>query len=146
MSYDQHIEALTATYRQQLADLQDMQTAVAGVTASASGPRNSVSVTVDGEGAVVDLGFPTGAYRTMAPAELATLIRDVLGEARARAVDEVQAIVRRYRPGDGSLDLDEGLDDWCRLLPSEPVVPPMVREYLQRPNPDDRGPGAETSR
>jgi DNA-binding protein YbaB len=82
-------------------------------------PRNrSISVTVDGQGELVDIKFPSQSYRTMAPAELGRLIVDTVTEARAEARDKAVAMLRDLAPtglpvGDilrGPVDLDTAME------------------------------------
>ncbi|GAB1691052.1 YbaB/EbfC family nucleoid-associated protein [Krasilnikovia sp. M28-CT-15] len=139
MDFDQQITDLTTRYRRQLAGLGRMQRDIADVTATVTGPRNAVGVTVDAHGDIVDLVFPTAAYRAMAPAELATLLRGVLSQARADAAGQVADIVHRHQGDQGRLGAAAGATDWSTLMPQDPPLPAMVRDWLSARSPRPGG-------
>jgi hypothetical protein len=58
-----------------------------------------VTATVGAGGALVDLKFHTTRYRSMAPAELAAAVRDVVERARTRMAEEVAAAFQPMMPG-----------------------------------------------
>jgi hypothetical protein len=65
--------------------------------ATATSTDHMVSATVDSRGVLVGLKFNTTKYRTMAPAQLAAAITEVVGEANAEmstTVDEILAPLR----------------------------------------------------
>nr|WP_052478119.1 YbaB/EbfC family nucleoid-associated protein [Kibdelosporangium sp. MJ126-NF4]CEL16306.1 hypothetical protein [Kibdelosporangium sp. MJ126-NF4]CTQ94230.1 hypothetical protein [Kibdelosporangium sp. MJ126-NF4] len=61
------------------------------MTVTVTAPSRSVSVTVNGLGAVTSVGFPTKTYRTMAPAELGDLITRTIEKARAEGLAKAEA-------------------------------------------------------
>lgn len=89
---------------QAMADLERQREAVAGLQGELATaetvitPKNrAISITLDGQGELVDVRFPTSAYRTMAPAELGRLITDTVrqgrDEARHKAVQMFAALL-----------------------------------------------------
>lgn len=58
-----------------------------------------VTATVGAGGALVDLKFNTTAYRSMAPAELAEVVRQTIEAARGRLQRELMATVQPLMPG-----------------------------------------------
>ncbi|MGW4996017.1 YbaB/EbfC family nucleoid-associated protein, partial [Streptomyces mirabilis] len=75
--------------------------------------------------------FPTGAYRRMAPKELADMLISVIEEARAKALELVGEVVSAQLPrGVTVSDLLQGRVDPGDLLPEEPPMPDSVRDYI----------------
>lgn len=77
-----------------------------------------VTATFGADGALVDLRFNTTAYRSMAPAELAAVVRETVERARRRLRRELLATVQPLMPGrvrardvaEGRLDVEEFLE------------------------------------
>ncbi len=84
-----------------------------------------VTAKVGPQGEVVSLTFHTSDYRTMAPAQLATVLTDVLNEARARMGEQVIKSMSAFEGvGDllresltGPTDLDEVLAPLIAMRP-----------------------------
>ena len=79
------IEQAMAEFERNKAAIGDLQNGMAATQTTISPKNRSISVTVDGQGELVEVKFPSNAYRTMAPAELGRLIVDTVTEARAEA-------------------------------------------------------------
>ncbi|HEY3506080.1 MAG TPA: hypothetical protein VGN37_25245 [Actinocatenispora sp.] len=77
-----------------------------------------VTATFGSDGALVDLRFNTTAYRSMAPAELATVVRETVEKARRRLRQELLTTLQPLMPGrvrvrdvaEGRLDVEEFLE------------------------------------
>ncbi|MDH6133267.1 DNA-binding protein YbaB [Kitasatospora sp. MAA4] len=81
-------QAMTALHEQQTrmaAAAKELQAATASVTSK----DRMVTAKVGAQGQVVSLTFHTTAYRSMAPAQLAGILTDVLNTARAEIGDRV---------------------------------------------------------
>jgi hypothetical protein len=110
---------------------------VAAIAVSRTAPRNAMRVTVGARGEIVELSFPTEAYRSMAPAELAALVKDTVTRARSEAADEATAALASFlppgygTPGSGSA----GESSWAGASPDGVV------EAVQRLLAGDRGIG-----
>jgi hypothetical protein len=75
--------------------------------------------------------FPTGAYRRMAPKELADLLITTIQEARAKALEQVGEVVSTELPeGVTMSDLLQGRVQPAAVLTEEPAMPASVREYI----------------
>lgn len=123
MPYDQQIEQTLAKYREQRAGLGELQRRLGEISCSATAPRQTVSVTVGHQGEVVDLKFPTGAYKRMAPSELAAAILSTIGEARSKALDEAAELLSPMLPsGMAARDIVAGKADLQAMMPVEPRV------------------------
>ncbi|MFD9596453.1 YbaB/EbfC family nucleoid-associated protein [Kitasatospora sp. NPDC059973] len=129
--YDQEIEDLLAQYARQREGAAETRRRIAATTATATDPRQAVKATVGAQGELTALEFPTGAYRRMAPKELADLLLATVGQARAQALEAVSAVVTAELPPGVVLgDLLQGRVDPAALLPEEPAMPEAVRAYV----------------
>lgn len=68
------------------------------IEGTATAPRQAVKVSVSARGAVTAIEFPTGAYRRMAPKELADTLCAVIAEARGQAIEEMTALLAGQLP------------------------------------------------
>ncbi|GIM86010.1 YbaB/EbfC family nucleoid-associated protein [Salinispora arenicola] len=142
--YDAELDQLRARYSAQRAALGEMQRSLAQISATAVGAQRCVQVTVDAQGQLTELSFPTEAYRQMAPQELAAMVFAVVTQAQAEAGDAVRQVMAGYRSDNGFLDVTSGRDDWSRLLPEDL---PGLDEVLRPTGWGSRGagPGDATS-
>jgi DNA-binding protein YbaB len=92
------IERAYAQFEEQRKALSQMQGRVAAVRRTVIPKSRVVSVTVDGGGEIVEIKFPTKAYRTMASAEFAQVLMDAVGEARALAREAATAELQALLP------------------------------------------------
>jgi DNA-binding protein YbaB len=74
----EHRERLLATSRE-----------LAAATSSVTSKDRMVTVTIGAKGEIGSLVFNTRAYRNMAPAELSSVLIDVLNRARGQMADKV---------------------------------------------------------
>ena len=91
--YEAEVEYLMGRYRQKLADLARLQRGVADSSGTAASPRQSVRVTVNGQGEITVLEFPTGAHRWMSAAELSEEILSAARDAKAKAREPLEELL-----------------------------------------------------
>jgi hypothetical protein len=122
--YDQQIEDLLAQYRRQREEAVETRRRINATTSTATAPRQTAKVTVGAQGEVTALEFPTGAYRRMAPKELADVLLTTIQQARSEALKSVDAIISaQLPPGITLSNLLQGQVDPTAFLPEEPVMP-----------------------
>jgi len=90
--YEGEIEELLGRYRRKLAELNGLQRAVEEGSAMAASADRSVQVTVNGQGEITSLEFPTGAFRGMSAAELSAEILAATREAKAKAREPLNTL------------------------------------------------------
>ncbi|MFJ5521224.1 YbaB/EbfC family nucleoid-associated protein [Streptomyces griseoluteus] len=129
--YDQEIEDLLDLYRKQREEARDTRRRINAVTGAATAPRQTVKATVNAQGEVLSIEFPTGAYRRMSPRELSEALVATLRQARAEALQGVAEIATPGLPaGVRIADLLEGRADPTDLVGDQPGMPARVREHL----------------
>ncbi|MEC3997659.1 YbaB/EbfC family nucleoid-associated protein [Actinacidiphila sp. DG2A-62] len=135
--YDQDIEELLALYRRQREEAAETRRRINEVTGTATAPRQAVKVTVGAQGDVTAIEFPTGAYRRMAPKELADALLATIREARAEALEKVAELTSlALPPGVKVADLLRGEVDPAAILPDDPAMPDTVRDYIDNGLPE----------
>lgn len=145
--YDQHIEELLGAYRRERAQIGDLQRRMREVKASATAPRQALKVTVDSQGEVTAIEFPTGAYKRMAPVELAQMLVSTIQKARTIAVEEAAEILSGHLPaGMSAVDLLQGKADFGALLPETPAMAEEVQEYVANGRPGRGASGPRIAR
>jgi DNA-binding protein YbaB len=121
MNHDEEMEQLLAAYREQVAGLADTQARLADISCSATAPRQTVTVTVGNQGEVLDIKFPSDAYKRMAPKELSAAILATVREAREKSLDEAAAILAPMLPdGMDARQIVAGKADLAAMVPNEP--------------------------
>ncbi|MFG3165556.1 YbaB/EbfC family nucleoid-associated protein [Streptomyces sp. NPDC048200] len=129
--YDQQIEDLLGEYRRQREQAAETRRRINATTSTATAPRQTVKVTVGAQGEVTAIEFPTGAYRRMAPKELADVLLATIQQARSEALDGVAGVLAgELPPGVTVADLLQGRVDPTALLPEDPAMPDSVRDYV----------------
>ncbi|MEV0135000.1 YbaB/EbfC family nucleoid-associated protein [Dactylosporangium sp. NPDC050688] len=115
--------------------LDAVQRELSETTTSSTSRNRAVTVTVDGRGEITAITFPTGAHRSMAPAELGELLVETIREARQAASQTAVSLFTPLMPSgtnlgallDGDLDLDgmiaEALQAATAPLPGEQSGP-----------------------
>ncbi|MFC8448890.1 YbaB/EbfC family nucleoid-associated protein [Kitasatospora sp. NPDC057223] len=124
-SFAEQLESVMAEMMEQQARMLAAQQELQAATASAMSKDRMVTAKVGPQGEVVSLTFHTSDYRTMAPAQLATVLTDVLNEARARMGEQVMKSMSAFEGvGDllresltGPTDLDEVLAPLIAMRP-----------------------------
>ncbi|WP_371503129.1 YbaB/EbfC family nucleoid-associated protein [Kitasatospora sp. NBC_00374] len=134
--YDQRIDELMEEYRSRRAAAGDLQRRLREISASATAPRQTVKVTVGAQGELTAVAFPTGAYRRLAPAELAEAILAAARDARQQALGLAGEAIAAHLPQEvPAVDFLQGTADLTALLPEEPPVLDAVRAYVERGRP-----------
>ncbi|OZM72124.1 hypothetical protein CFN78_16425 [Amycolatopsis antarctica] len=132
MSYEMKIRELMADYHRQRASLAEMQHRMKETVGTAVAPRQAAKATVNANGELAELTFPTNAYKSMAPKELSTMLLKVIGDARVDAMRSVTGMIGAQL-GDGSETISDLLGpdaDITKLITSDSLMAPEVREYL----------------
>ena len=94
-----------------------MRTATATVKSS----KGLVTVTVGPQGEITELTFNTRGYRSMAPAELSTVLTETIAKARAEVAEQMRAAVTPFLPAGLAFDdMRAGKVDWAAMLPERP--------------------------
>jgi DNA-binding protein YbaB len=102
------------------------------ITATATSPRKSVSITVGAQGQVIDLKFPSDAYKRMAPKELANVITETFAAAQQQVQAQLMELMQANAPGGFDLSAMYGPNaDMGKVLPREPIMPDAVRSYIE---------------
>ncbi|MEY9944413.1 YbaB/EbfC family nucleoid-associated protein [Kitasatospora sp. GAS1066B] len=112
-SGSEHVQEVMARVQEHHAKLQEMRKEYLATTAEVTTKDRMVTAKVGAQGQVVSLTFHTTAYQAMAPAQLATVLTDLLNEARAKVgekltkpterLDGVQDLLRLSVPGGAEL-------------------------------------------
>nr|WP_239154564.1 YbaB/EbfC family nucleoid-associated protein [Streptomyces sp. SID14446] len=118
-------------YRRQREQAAETRRRINATTSTATAPRQTVKVTVGAQGEVTAIEFPTGAYRRMAPKELADVLLATIQQARSEALDGVAGVLAGELPSGVTVaDLLQGRVDPTALLPEDPAMPDSVRDYV----------------
>lgn len=129
--YDLQIEDLLDQYRRQRKEAAATRRRINETTSTVTAPRQTVKITVGAQGEVTAVEFPTGAYRRMAPKELADVLLATLRQARAEALEGVAGVLaEQLPPGVTVPDLLQGRVDPGAVLPEDPAMPDSVRDYV----------------
>ncbi|MCS0606299.1 YbaB/EbfC family nucleoid-associated protein [Streptomyces sp. LP11] len=129
--YDQQIEDLLDQYRRQRDEAAETRRRINETTSTVTAARQTVRITVGAQGDVTAIEFPTGAYRRMAPKELADVLLTTLRQARSEALEGVAAVLADRLPSGVTVpDLLRGQVDPGAVLPEDPVMPDSVRDYV----------------
>ena len=129
--YDLQIEDLLEQYRRQRAEAAATRRRINETTSTVTASRQTVKITVGAQGEVTAIEFPTGAYRRMAPKELADVLLTTLRQARAEALEGVAGVLaEQLPPGVTVPDLLQGRVDPGAVLPEDPAMPDSVRDYV----------------
>ena len=140
------LDHLLEEYRERRAAAGERQRRIQAISATAVAPRQAVKVTVGVQGDLTAIEFPTGAYKRMTPNELAEAIIGASREAKAKAMESCKELVAPMLPaGLNFLDLIQGKADLAQVLPAEPPMPDLVREYVDSGRPGAAGSGLGVS-
>jgi DNA-binding protein YbaB len=121
------VEQAMVRLKDHRARMEEVRAELRQATASVMSKDRMVTAKVGPQGEVVSLTFHTTAYRTMAPAQLADVLTEVLNEARARVGEQVTETMRSVSGiGEvlklsmtGGTELDELLAPLRSLRPGE---------------------------
>ncbi|MGP4014274.1 YbaB/EbfC family nucleoid-associated protein [Saccharopolyspora sp. 5N708] len=95
---DAEIERAAAEYQRQRAELRTTAEQLERLSVTVTSTKREVTVTVGPRGELRDLKFPTAAYRSMAPAELAALVLRTAERAREQAGAKVAELMGPMLP------------------------------------------------
>lgn len=136
--YEGQVEELMAQYQQRLASIGELQRKIASISGTAASARQSVKVTVDVNGEITSLEFPTGAYKRLPPAELSAEIMATARDAKAKAREQLDTLMAAEFPAGQSLsdiakvaDIVKGGVDPAEAFGAEPSMPDAIRAYIE---------------
>jgi DNA-binding protein YbaB len=113
------IENLRAEQRRRFEELGKTQDQLRALSHTVVAPRRVVSVTVGHGGAVKDIKFPNGAYKNLAPAELASVVLKTIKDAQDQvALEAADIIAPTLPPGMDARKLFTGEADLQAVLPA----------------------------
>lgn len=125
--YEQELNESLARYQRRRQELAEFQRGMAAITVTVTAPRRVVSVTMGNAGEVRELTFPTAAYRSMTPVELATVITKTIEDARSQALDRAAELLSgMLPPGLDARQLVRGKTDLSQMLPDDPTALAVV--------------------
>ena len=132
--HDRIVEQLFEDYQRQRSRMADLSKQLQEISATATSPRREVAVTVQHQGGISDLKFLSGAYKRMAPADLAELILATVAEARKRAGDAAAELLAPMLPSSmNAREIVSGKLDLESIAPAAgPLLPTVVHEHLHR--------------
>ncbi|MFD8750121.1 YbaB/EbfC family nucleoid-associated protein [Kitasatospora sp. NPDC059577] len=104
-SMSEEIEQAMQAMREHQKRAEEVQAELARSSATVTSKDRMVTVKVGPQGQVLGLTFHTTGYQEMAPAQLGTLLTDLLNQARAEMGDQVIRAMKQF----------EGVGDMLRL-------------------------------
>jgi hypothetical protein len=105
---EEHLAEALAEFEETRTKLSEAGAAAARISATVMAKDRSVEATVGPQGELTQLRFPTSLYRTMPPAQLASVLMTTIGAARAQAAEQLAAIYRPFGPIPGLSPTGEG--------------------------------------
>ncbi|WP_405098358.1 YbaB/EbfC family nucleoid-associated protein [Micromonospora sp. NBC_01412] len=136
MSFGDEIEQLLELYQQQRSQALEAQRKVEEISVTVTAPKRALTVTVDANGNITGMAFPTEAYRKMAPAELAAMVTKTVGDAKVKALSQMSELMSVMMPeGVSMADMQGGKVPIDRVLPADIFDDPMLAALLG-PGPD----------
>lgn len=116
-AFESMLNDMLAEIQKQRESLIRLQQGAPEISGSARSKRRQVSAVVDARGDLVELKFHGMGYRSLAPAELATIIVDTVCEARAEAQRQLWDIVGENFPDETQFAEIVNADyDWTESL------------------------------
>lgn len=113
-----NLDELQAELVRQRQALGDMQRRLAETKVTITSRNHAVSVSLDGQGNVVEIKFPSSKYRAMAPTELGALLVETIGQARTELTGQLAEFLGQLMPGtavlealNGDFNVETMLDD-----------------------------------
>lgn len=131
-NHREELERLMAEYRERYDSLRETQRLLREISCTVTAPRQTVSVTAGHGGAIKEIKFPTGAYRRMAPAELAAAVLEAIGDAQKEAMRQAAEVMAPHMPkGFDAGKLFSGTMDLRSLMSPEPELHETVRDVMK---------------
>ena len=129
--YQEQAEQLVAEYEARRSRTGELRRKLGEIRETVTGPRGSMKVTVDAQGNVTALEFPTGAYKRMAPKELADALLETIGKAQEKAMESVGSVMTPEMPGSSNiLEMMRAKADAAVKVPTVADIPQVIQEYL----------------
>jgi DNA-binding protein YbaB len=126
-----HIDELLQTYQEKRKQIQDMQSRLENIEASAEAADGMVRVKVDRQGRLTSLEFDPRVSRKLGSEELAEAVMEASTRAQADVAEQVTAAMRSLAPdGAGGGSGAGGGFDLAKLLPERPDDIEAVRQRL----------------
>lgn len=128
---DSPYEDLLRLYQEQRSALATTQRLLAEISCTATAPRQVVAVTAGNAGGILDVRFPTGVYKRMAPRELAAVVLRTVRDAQDLAAGEAAQLLAPTLPTGVDVGrLLRGELDLQSLLPERPQLQDETRDQL----------------
>jgi DNA-binding protein YbaB len=129
--FDSEMESLVAQYQQRRQQAVEAQRKLRELAVTATSAKREVAVTVGSGGDLKEVSFPSEAYRSLAPAELGSLVTKTAAAARKKATAAATKILTGIFPDQPNIaEMYSGQVDVEELLPAEPVLPDFLQEIL----------------
>ncbi len=110
-------EQAYAEFAKQQSGVSEFERKLAEASTTVTAKNRAVIVTVDGQGDLTELKFPTNAYRTMAPAELSSLLVETIKSAREQARESASELLHAHLPAGGlAFDMLDNPVDFDEIL------------------------------
>lgn len=122
-----HIDELLQTYQEKRRQIQEMQSRLETIEASAEAADGMVRVKVDRQGRLTSLEFDPRVSRKLGSEELAEAVMEASRKAQADVAEQMRAAMQGLTPEGAS---GEGGFDLTRLLPERPDDIEAVRARL----------------
>ncbi|HEU5028740.1 MAG TPA: YbaB/EbfC family nucleoid-associated protein [Spirillospora sp.] len=123
-----HIDELLQTYQEKRRQIQEMQSRLETIEASAEAADGMVRVKVDRQGRLTSLEFDPRVSRKLGSEELAEAVMEASRKAQADVADQMRAAMQGLTP-EGASGEGAGFD-LTRLLPERPDDIEAVRARL----------------
>lgn len=122
-----HIDELLQTYQEKRRQIQEMQSRLETIEASAEAADGMVRVKVDRQGRLTSLEFDPRVSRKLGSEELAEAVMEASRKAQADVAEQMRAAMQGLTPEGAS---GEGGFDLTKLLPERPDDIEAVRARL----------------
>ncbi|XVS67709.1 YbaB/EbfC family nucleoid-associated protein [Actinosynnema sp. CA-299493] len=130
--HTEQLDQLLAQFQEQQRALVETQRKLREIRATATAPRNVVAVTVGHGGLVIDVKFPTAAYKRMPPAELSAALVSTITEAQRKAATEAaELIAPQLPPGMDAKAMFSGEMDLESFVMPESGLPESLRAAMR---------------
>jgi DNA-binding protein YbaB len=131
-NFEDAAENALLRYRELRKGVMETQRQIQEISGTAVSKRQTVKVTVNVQGEIIAIEFPTGAYKRMTPIELAETIKSTAQEAKEKALEDFNALMDpKISIGLSFKELMQGKADLLAGLPEEPVMTDEVADYLR---------------
>jgi len=127
------IETLLGQYQERRRQAVEAQRKLRALSVTVTSAKREVSVTVGANGELTEVSFPSQSYRTLAPAELGSLLTKTAAAARKKSTAAAVEILTTIFPDQPQLaEMHTGQLDVADLLPEEPDLPEFLHGIMNR--------------